>query len=243
MKKTISIYDWDETIIKMPSKTFLEEKQGDNWVTIGLTAAEYAIIKYDPNFRASDDSFFAFYDNLSFVNDLSLALSNSSFGPSYPDFRKRLIEGGDFAIITARGQSPGIIQAGVLMIIMKTFTDEEIFRMTSKVGNICNYLANQSYYPVSSDDFNYQFGTDNAVGKTKNRKKIALDDYLRKTMARIIQYDYEKINIVFCDDDCENIEIVEGLFRELKDKFPTYYAKVEFELFNVSEKNKKEIRI
>lgn len=237
--KKLFIYDWDDNIMIMPSILHLEEKSGTNWVRVEVTPSRYAKIKNNANFRDfGEESYFDFHNNDIFIEHLDMAITNKSFGPSFKNFKETLINGDDFAILTARGHSPHRISAGVMLLIIKTFTPSELNKMIHNVGSIAKYLDNQEYYTVSSEEFIHQFQIDESV-KTKDRKSKALYKYITEQLKYYNDFIIDEFEVIFSDDDVDNIEAAVALFHKLKVIHPI----VEFKVLDTSKKNKKEITI
>ena len=247
MLKTLFIYDWDDNIMFMPSILHIEKLIGTKWTPMDATPAQWAKIKNNANIRdLGDESFFDFHDDKSFVLHLSQAIHDLEFGPAYKAFKKTLINGEDFAILTARGHSPNTVMTGVMMLIFRTFSENEIIEMMETVGDIGRYLEQQEYFTVSSKEFNNRFGTDN-TGRTKDKKAIALYNYISEKIhynSSLVEPKkwkklYSDFNVVFSDDDVDNVEAAVELFHKLKVTHPN----VEFKIFDTSKKKTKEITI
>jgi hypothetical protein len=120
------IFDWDDNILHMPTHIHLERRREDGkWEPHSVSTAVFSVIRTDQeNYRAPpdgwEDAFRDFRDidvnneNV-FLRDTRTAIDRvvregERAGPSFEKFRKTLIEGRLFAIVTARGHSPAIIR-------------------------------------------------------------------------------------------------------------------------------------
>lgn len=238
MVKSLFIYDWDDNIMFMPSILRLERFTRGKWIRVRVTPNQWSKIKNNDNIRNfGDESFFDFYDDPTFIKQLSEAIYGFDFGPSYDSFKQTLINGDDFAILTARGHSREIMITGVMMLIFRTFGENDIMKMIKKVGDIGLYLSGQEYFTVHSDSFNERFSTTNTTS-TKNKKAIALHEYIH-TKIKYYCYDYNDFQVLFSDDDVDNVEAATNLFYNLK----VIHPNVEFKIFDTSKKKTKEITI
>lgn len=150
-------FDWDDNILNMPTVIHLEKKEGDSWIPVDVSTAEFAIVRNDKeNYRmlnnSPDAAFSDFRDTGPsgdgiFVNDVKKAISNGKFGPAWSDFVECLSNGALFAIITARGHEGPTMRKGVEWIIDNVLTDENLY-------NMYNHLIKFSYlFGTLGEDF------------------------------------------------------------------------------------------
>jgi hypothetical protein len=239
MVKNFFIYDWDDNIMVMPSVLHLEKKLGTRWVPVNVNSNMYAKIKYNEDIRdLGDVSYEEFHKDSFFLKHLSKAIKEKTFGPSYVTIKETLINGDDFAIVTMQGHSPHIITSGIMMLIFRTFSINEINQMIENVGDISSYLSKQAYFTISSPEFNKKFGM-NGNEKSKDKKCLAINYYVTGKMNKLNEKKYDKINIFFSDDDLDNVSAAVDLFKYLKIIYPA----ADFKIFDTSEKIKKKIII
>lgn len=130
-------FDWDDNILHMPTKIHMEKKEGDEWIPVDVSTAEFAIVRNDKDYRiASEKAFLEFRDvgergKYAFVEDTIIAIKYKEFGPSWDAFIKCLEDGSIFAIITARGHEPQTIKDAVIYIINNCLTEDQKFNMYS----------------------------------------------------------------------------------------------------------------
>ena len=152
------IFDWDNNILHMPTKIYLEKRTADdNWEPYLVSTATFSIIRSDTkNYRAPDgdwDKAFVDFRDIDiddqniFLRDTQIAVdgvvnSNAEGAPSFYRFKQALIEGRILAIVTARGHSPEIIRQGVEYFIEKVLNSNEKQEM---ISNLRGYL--QCYAP------------------------------------------------------------------------------------------------
>jgi len=148
------IFDWDDNILHMPTRIYLERRLDDGtWVAHPVSTATFAMVRNDTErFRPQNGDWeYAcrdFRDNeISneniFLRDTRSAIDRVVKGeapaaPSFRRFRQALIEGRLFAIVTARGHEPEVIRRGVEYFIAKVLSDADKRTMTA---NLRGYLA------------------------------------------------------------------------------------------------------
>jgi len=137
------IFDWDDNILHMPTRIYLEKLSRDGvWRSVAVSTSTYALVRTDTAhyrmpqnggraaaFRDFQDAPNACSDDLAFIRDTKSALnriaSGESPGPSFETLRKTLREGRIFAIVTARGHAAETIREAVRLFIDRVLTQEE----------------------------------------------------------------------------------------------------------------------
>ena len=147
------IFDWDDNILHMPTKIKMEYKGEDGkWSPVEVSTSTFALIRTDtehyrpPQKGGWDEAFENFADaeesstSNSFINDTMIALAKVANGekpsPSYNTFRKTLIDGRIFAIVTARGHAPETIERAVRLFIENALTP---FERDTMMANLRGY--------------------------------------------------------------------------------------------------------
>ena len=161
------IFDWDDNILHMPTRIYLEKKQPDGtWKPVSVSTGTFALVRSDeenyrmPSEGGRDAAFRDFQDapeaqqgDLAFIRDTRAALAKIKAGqspaPSFETLRKTLREGRIFAIVTARGHAPETIREAVQIFIDEVLTQDEREEM----------LANLRGYRAVFDHVQ-EFGTD-----------------------------------------------------------------------------------
>ncbi len=165
------IFDWDDNILRMPTRIRMERKQEDgSWVAHPVSTAVFSIIRRDEqNYRPLGGSWEAafadFQDNPDtggdhFLHDTELAIERILSGedkplPSFDVFREMLVEGRLFAIVTARGHDSATLQEGVRLFIKRVLTDEERKRMLSALRGYRRCFDGQETYGTDEEELNY----------------------------------------------------------------------------------------
>ncbi len=139
------IFDWDDNILHMPTRIYLEKKGADGvWRPTSVTTSTFAIVRTDvENYRMPSEggreaAFRDFQDSvpadadendLAFIRDTRTALAKIAAGeqpgPSFETLRKTLREGRIFAIVTARGHAAVTIRRAVRLFIDEALTADE----------------------------------------------------------------------------------------------------------------------
>ncbi len=259
------IFDWDDNILHMPTVIHLERRtQNGDWVPHSVSTAVFSVIRADAqNYRPPggkwENAFRDFRDfdgkneNV-FLRDTRTAIDRvvsgtHKAGPSFEKFRKTLIEGRLFAIVTARGHSPSVIRAAVAYFIHAVLTPPEYATMlgnlrgyiacfdpgqrTESDGDVLNYyLDHNRYHGVMSPEFKQMTGQSNGVSpNTESGKQFAIKDFVEHVICIARDQKLDKpISVGFSDDDEGNVIAVEAFVRNaLAREFPgvkfvVYYA-------------------
>tara|TARA_R100001460_G_scaffold31582_2_gene62203 strand:- start:394 stop:1212 length:819 start_codon:yes stop_codon:yes gene_type:complete len=243
-KKRAYSFDWDDNILFMPTKIYLEKKVGDGWIPVLVGTEEFREIRnrVGKDYRyEKDDLYYAFKDFRdydAFIRDTKEALRKKSFGPSFDKFKEALLYGNDFSIITARGNPPKAIKDGIKVIIDTLFTEEQKEKMLSNLHgtSIEQYLNLQDYYPVTSDEFVEEFDTDVSVTNPEVGKMIALKTFVDRVVSAVKEMkdnpEYNGMSIGFSDDDLGNIESAE---KYIEEKLKKLYPDVKFLVYDTSD--------
>jgi len=237
-------FDWDDNILNMPTVIHMEKKEGDSWVPVDVSTAEFAIVRNDKdNYRTAEDAFCEFRDagprgEDAFLIDVKNAISQKRFGPAWDDFIECLIHGSVFAIITARGHEAPAMRKGIEWIIDNILSEDQQNQMY-------NYLLRYAYI------FKEDEGHDRMLrGKPSQNRlfKVYLDNCdlvgvsspsrggspanPEKSKEEALMIFNSKINsfaagvgmkakIGFSDDDLKNVKHVEDLIHNLNhEQFP-----------------------
>jgi len=148
------IFDWDDNILHMPTKIYLERRTEDgSWVDHSVSTALFAVIRSDTeNYRPPrGDWNLAFRDfqdyedeeESGFLKDTREALERVLNGeeapaPSFTSLKETLAEGRLFAIVTARGHEPESLKQAVRLFIDLVLSEDERKTMLS---NLRGYRA------------------------------------------------------------------------------------------------------
>jgi hypothetical protein len=186
--------DWDDNILRMPTKLYLKTDDGES---VGMSTEDFAIyrekIGKEPfEFEGKtivgldDNAFRDFTSSESFLVDTEKAIRRNRTSPSFTSFKKALIKASPFSIITARGHDPEVIKQGVKRFIELVLSPEDKNRMIQNIkrnfkfediGDFYKIDSNDDeqiidifldekgeYYPVSSKEFGRRFKLDSAKG-------------------------------------------------------------------------------
>jgi len=148
------IFDWDDNILRMPTRVYLEKRGEDGvWRPTSVSTGTFALVRGDTeNYRMPSEggreaAFRDFQDppsreglaaaDLAFIRDTRAALAKVKAGekpgPSFETLRKTLREGRIFAIVTARGHAPETIRGAVKIFIDEVLTAAERAEMLANL--------------------------------------------------------------------------------------------------------------
>lgn len=250
------MFDWDDNILHMPTRIHLEKRLGRTWIPYDVSTAQFARIRRGmrgcrPLGNDWDRAFADFYDvghrgDEAFLDDTRQALAEMGNtrarrgAPSFAKFRRALVEGRLFAIITARSHSAASIRKGVEYFIRRVLTTAEKRRMARNLRGyiayfdgdprdltdaqvVAQYLDLCRYRGVTSPEFQVLMGRKLGGSESpEEAKQFAIREFVQHAIGLIGgRRRHEPISIGFSDDDRRNIEAVEGFLRtELAREFP-----------------------
>jgi len=264
------IFDWDDNVLHMPTYIHLERKLANgSWVPHAVSTSLFSIIRndtatYRPPEGDWEKAFCEFRDfagdaESKFLKDAKVAIDRlldgtSKAPPSFNTFRKALIEGRLFAIVTARGHRSDTLRKGVELFIGRVLGDSEKATMLSNLrGYIASYLGEAALQQYATDDdvLNYylslnryhavtspQFrkiieGKVPDVNQSEVCKQFAILDFIEHLFGIIEQNGMRKpISIGFSDDDRANLDAVTAFIR---DRLGSHFPAVRFVVYDTSD--------
>lgn len=227
-------FDWDDNIVKMPTKIILEDDNGDE---VGMSTEDFAehreeVGKKPFNYKGKVIVKFAKnpFRNFSTQGDEDFIIDSmkAKTGPAFDDFKEAINNGSIFSIITARGHHPDTLKEAVHNYILNDFngiSKDSLLKNLRKYRNFVDeedlsddelikfYLNLNKYYPVS-------YKSESSATSPEQAKLMAMDEfvnYVREVSSIINKKAYLKndisnnfvpadIKIGFSDDDPKNIE-------------------------------------
>jgi hypothetical protein len=260
------IFDWDDNILHMPTRIHLERRTPDGkWVPHPVSTSVFAVIRSDTeNYRPPggdwERAFHEFRDlaadgESNFLRDTRLALEpvvreERSGAPSFQQFRRALIEGRLFAIVTARGHKAHSLREGVRYFIEHVLKAHERSRMLRNLRGylecfepghgletddevIDNYLDLNCYHPVTSPAFRERIGNAASGDNTEEGKQFAIKDFVEHVVAITRRVGATKpISVGFSDDDPANLAAVENYIRR---KLASAFPGIKFVVYDTSD--------
>lgn len=263
------IFDWDDNILFMPTAICMEKRLPDgSWVPHRVSTALFSVVREDSeNYRPPngnwDQAFVEFKDRegsaSGFIADTQHALEEIKNGtrkkpPSFDTFKKTLVEGRLFAIVTARGHSPEVLRSGVTLFIDRVLNDSEraLMMMNLRGYRYCfdhrrtfgsdaeeldYYLSLNRYHAVTSPGFNEFMNSDvPGIESQEVRKQFAIRDFIDH-IVHIMQrtgIDALKrhISMGFSDNDAGNVNAVE---RYIKQELVRHFPTIKFCVYDTSD--------
>ena len=261
------IFDWDDNILHMPTRIHLEKRQPDGtWKHHSVSTSVFSIVRQDTaNYRPLHDdreaAFIEFQDDAPdgdrenrFVRDTEKAIARVLLGkeppgPSFTTFRRMLVEGRLFAIVTARGHAPETIREAVHIFIESVLSPEERAEMMCNLRGyrycfdkvesfgtdeeeLDYFLSMCRYHAVTNPDFKERLAGDDDFGarfaeatteqKPELAKEFAIRDFVEhlfRTLQRTNALGHQ-VAVGFSDDDAGNVAAVSDYIRsELARRF------------------------
>lgn len=186
-------FDWDDNILRMPTKIKMDQKVGKRWKPIEVSTERFAEIRTNPDYRPRNnnpkEAFIDFTLPDTFLRDSKEAILKNKKSPSFNKFKESLIYANPFSIITARGHNPEVLKKGVKMFIHLVLSPEEKEKMLENIVDTLKHEGEFSddfiekleyldknqildlyldekgdYYPVSSPEFGQRFGLEVSGG-------------------------------------------------------------------------------
>ncbi len=255
------IFDWDDNILCMPTRIHMERLDRDgNWVPHLCSTATFCAVRKDTEHyrfpqNIRERAFVEFQDDPTphgggnFLTDLDCALDDIATGrrkkpPSFDVFRKTLIEGRLFAIVTTRGHEAITLRNGVERFINRVLTpvEREVMLINLRGYSYCfdgvqtfpsqqavlnHYLDLNHYHAITSKTFAALLADESrTIVKQEERKQFAIRifvdhiaDILDRTGMAALRL---PISIGFSDDDPFNIIAVQNYIEQvLVRRFPS----------------------
>jgi len=157
------IFDWDDNILHMPTKIYMERKtDAGTWEPDAVSTAVFSVIRFDTeHYRPEGGDWeracrdfrdIEIDDENVFLRDTRLAIDRVVSGdeapaPSFLRFKQVLIEGRIFAIVTARGHAPAVIRTAVEYFIDRVLSEVE---RRSMLSNLRGYM--ECFDPAAARD-------------------------------------------------------------------------------------------
>ena len=240
-------FDWDDNILRMPTKIHMEKLVDGEWIPTQVSTAEFAEVRNDKdNWRINyDTAFIEFRDqgergDLAFLEDVKSAISQSRFGPAWDDFVECLSTGSLFAIITARGHESEAMRKGIEWIIDNVLTEDQIYSMYNHLMKYAYHFGEDrgdSYDRILKgqpsknklvqeylDSCDFVGVSSPSRGGSPDNPEKAKEEALLLFQDKVNDYAKKlnrKAKIGFSDDDLKNVKHIEDLYANLhKERFP-----------------------
>lgn len=164
------IFDWDDNILHMPTRIYLERMRPDGtWTEASLSTASFALVRKDtqnwrlPAIGGAKAAFRDFSDfdgtNDTFLRDTHEAIKEAKRGasvpPSFATFAKTLREGRLFAVVTARGHAADTIKEAVRLFIREALDDAGRAEMMSSLRGYRWWLDGVREFGTNEEELEY----------------------------------------------------------------------------------------
>ena len=265
------IFDWDDNILHMPTRIHLEKRQPDgSWLPHLVSTSVFSLIRGDTaNYRPPNGNWpeafteFQDYENENenhFLRDAHEAIARLSNGaekpaPSLRAFRKTLVEGRLFAIVTARGHASDTLRKGVRMFVDLVLTPAERAEMLTNLRGYRACFDHVTQFGTDEEELNYYLGLNHyhavtspgftdrmshaapGAESSEHRKQFAIREFVEhvvRILARTQEGQLRRpVSVGFSDDDPGNVQAVQEYIRtELGRRFPG----VKFVVYDTSDR-------
>ena len=265
------IFDWDDNILHMPTRIHLERRAADGtWTPYPVSTSVFSLVRGDSaNYRPPGGDWAAAFREFQdyagepesgFLRDTRLAIERTLRGgqkpaPSFRTFRKTLVEGRLFAIVTARGHEAATLRKGVRLFVDLALSLAEREEMLANLRGyracfdgetapaddeqeLAYYLGLNHYHAVTSPGFAERLARE-APGaeSSESRKQFAIRAFVEhvvRVLARSRAAALRRpISVGFSDDDPGNIAAAEQFIR---DDLARHFPGVKFCVYDTSDR-------
>ncbi len=265
------VFDWDDNVLCMPTRIHMERLDSKGrWVPHLCSTATFSVIRRDSaHYRYPQGqrelAFVEFQDRRTplgggtFMEDLDRALDAIAEGrrkppPSFETFRKTLVEGRLFAIVTARGHASETLRQGVERFIERVLTpvEREIMLINlrgyaycfdgtqtfpSQTAVLRNYLALNRYHAITSPAFDRRLAAEAPTATTQEaRKRFAIRDFIDHLIHILERTGMDALGLPmavgFSDDDPHNVAAVRAYIEQV---LARHFPSVRFCVYDTSD--------
>lgn len=185
------IFDWDDNILKMPTKIHLERLSPDGtWEPVAVSTGVFAVVreKKDEYRPPADGGWEAAYRDFRdgagganlFLKETAAAIEKIKSGeekpgPSFDTLRRTLREGRIFAIVTARGHESSTVRRAVKLFIDSVLEPEEREEMMANLRGYRRWLDKREEFGTDREELAYYLSMChfNAVTHPDFRRRVA----------------------------------------------------------------------
>lgn len=244
-------FDWDDNIMKMPTKIILKTKDGEE---VGMSTEDFAHYRSkigSEEFKYEDNIIVGYgerpFRNFNVEGDKKFVIDamTAEIGPAWSDFVEAINNGSIFAIITARGHTPSVLKEACYNLILSGrdgISYTELLKNLEKYRDIAGYSGKQDrveilneyldlckFYPVSYGEGS---ATSPEEGKIKAMKEFI--SYIKNLSQEIGKKAFLKNDVSnnfipeptvgFSDDDLRNVETMKKHFEQEPDNILQTYS-------------------
>jgi hypothetical protein len=244
-------FDWDDNIMKMPTKIILKTKDGEE---VGMSTEDFAHYRSkigSEEFKYEDNIIVGYgekpFRNFNVEGDKKFVIDamTAEIGPAWSDFVEAINNGSIFAIITARGHTPSVLREACYNLILSGrdgISYTELLKNLEKYRDIAGYSGKQDkveilneyldlckFYPVSYGEGS---ATSPEEGKIKAMREFI--SYIKNLSQEIGKKAFLKNDVSnnfipeptvgFSDDDLRNVETMKKHFETEPDNILQTYS-------------------
>jgi len=244
------MFDFDVNILRTDARLMVMHLENGQWVPINVTDEEWAEMKDDPNYKKNPNlDFYRQYSDEEGYDTLKMQIMRAvhdpdNFGAAFPLWKKHVMNGVPFFIITARSHFPASIRSAMEAFIRHVFTQDELAQMEKNVMDagtvygllpvkgwwgelysnsdniLTNYLYGCDFFPVSQPYWAFRHNcTQTALCKAYVVRQLLPYALAFESNAKI--HNEEQISVMsFFDDDKRNVLAVMDEMKSLAEEHP-----------------------
>lgn len=240
-------FDWDDNLMYMPTKIYLQDESGKS---VGMSTEDFAEYRTEIGkepFEYKGQTILGFdkdpFRDFKVLGDKKFLVDamKAPTGPAWSDFVEAVNNGSIFSIITARGHTPSVLKQAVYNLIKKNMygldsnslaknlmkyrdlADED---KLTKEQLIKSYLDMCRFYPVSFGEgsaTNPEEGKIRAMEEFVTYVKQISKELQTKALLKNKISNYFTPFIGFSDDDVRNVEKMKQHFSQKDDNILQTY--------------------
>jgi len=148
----VPMFDFDFNLLQTDARLMAMHYENGQWVPINVTDQEWAKMKDDPNYKKNPNmDFYRQYSDEegydTFKYQILRAINDpNNFGSAFPLWKKHVVNGVPFFIITARSHFPASIRSAMDTMIRRVLSTNELSDLER------NFVKNGATYGLLADD-------------------------------------------------------------------------------------------
>lgn len=207
---------------------------GVPWEALEVEDSQHRLKSHSNTYIEFSDPPFA--DQSYFEKHLKSALDQQQYGPDYAEFKRFMLRGDPYAIVTDREHGASTLRAGIrhvldrFSVVEKDMLGAALAERLSCDPATCidKYLDEWDFYAVNGPEFRARFGAQGPDARGTAFSKVkAIRHFVDKCLAKV-RHSHSDIEFRFSDNEPLTIEIVRPLLAKLQDDKSTLFPRIRF---------------